>query len=242
MGGSKSFYFRESIDSLVKARWVAPYLLVPPMLAFMVFAESYLSRHGVTGDFTLGQRTVLAIWNASILLTLIAGVKSCLFFSNLWGSRWFRNSLALPVSRASGYWGPFLAVLCISVSMFILATGAVMLALPDVGRFPWIQVLAGSCAPVIWAVSMGALLGMLTTGAAASILFTTIMLVGFLAGIVVNPLMPGWVLYVLPPVGRIMTLSLVFPQGLQQAVLLLVHSFIALLAGRFLYGMGISRR
>jgi len=242
MSGSKFFYFRESIDSLVRARWVAPYLLVPPMLAFMVYAESYLSRHGITGDFTLEQRTMLAVWNASILLTLIAGVKSCLFFSNLWGSRWFRNSLALPLNRPSGYWGPFLAVLSVSVSMFVLATGAVMLALPGVERFPWIQVLVSSCAPVIWAVSVGALLGLLTSGAAASVLFTTMMLAGFLAGFAVNPLMPDWVLFVLPPVGRIMTLSLVFPHGLQQAVLLLAHSIIALLVGRIFYGIGISRR
>lgn len=242
MAVGKSFYFRESMDTLMRARWVAPYLLVPPMLAFMVFAESYLSSHGVTGDFTMEQRTVLAIWNASLLLTLIAGVKSCLFFSNLWGSRWFRNSLALPVSRASGYWGPYLAVLCVSIGMFILATGAVIVALPQVERFPWLQVLAGSGTPVIWAVSVGALLGMLTTGAAASILFVAITLVGFLAGIAVEPLMPDWVLFSLPPVGRIMTMSLVFPQGLHQAALLLVHSAAAVLIGRMFYGRGMERR
>ena len=242
MAVGKSFYFRESMDTLMRARWVAPYLLVPPMLAFMVFAESYLSSHGVTGDFTMEQRTVLAIWNASLLLTLIAGVKSCLFFSNLWGSRWFRNSLALPVSRASGYWGSYLAVLCVSIGMFVLATGAVIVALPQVERFPWLQVLAGSGTPVIWAVSVGALLGMLTTGAAASILFVAITLVGFLAGIAVEPMMPGWVLFSLPPVGRIMTMSLVFPQGLHQASLLLVHSAAALLIGRMLYGRGMERR
>lgn len=242
MKGRTTFYFRESFNLLLKTRWISPYLLVPPMLAFMVYAEAYLSAHGVTGIFTLEQRSLLAVWNASLLITLIAGIKSCLFFSKLWGSRWFRNSLSLPVSRSSGFWGPFLATLSLATIIFILTTGAVIAALPEIERFPWLLVLAESYVPVVWAVSIGALLGMLTSGAAGSMFFTAILLLGFLTGMPTISAFPGYLQIIVPPVGRIMTLSLVFPKGLLQTTILLLHSTIALTFGRFLYGIGTKRR
>jgi hypothetical protein len=230
------------MDILMRARWVGPYLLIPPMLAFMVYAEGYLSAHGFTGSFSMEQRTVLALWNATLLLTLASGIKACLFFSNLWGSRWFRNSLALPASRPSGYWGPVLAVLAVSMGMYFLATGAVAMALPEVTDFPWLRILAGSCAPVAWAVCLGALLGILTSGPAGSVLFSSVMLLGFLAGLPVDPLLPEWLLWIVPPIGRIMTESLTTTAGMQGAGILLIHSTVSLTAGRLLYGFGASRR
>lgn len=239
---TRTFHFRQSLDILMRARWVGPYLLIPPMLAFMVYAEGYLTAHGFTGSFSMHQRTVLALWNATLLLTLASGIKACLFFSNLWGSRWFRNSLALPVSRASGYWGPVLAVLAVSLGMYALATTAVAAALPGVGGFPWVRVLAGSSMPVVWAVCLGALLGLLTTGPSASVLFSALMLLGFLAGLPLDPLLPDWALLIVPPVGRIMTESLRMTAGMEPTGMLLIHATAALAVGRLLYGMGIGRR
>ncbi len=242
MSGRMVFYYKSSILLLLRTRWMGPYLLLPPMLAFMVYAEAYLSAQGVTGIFTLEQRTVLAIWNASLLLTLIAGIKSCLFFSRFWGSFWFRNSLSLPVSRSSGFWGPFLATLSVATVMYFLTTGAVIAALPETGRFPWVQVLAELYVPVIWAVSAGALLGLITSGTAGSLFFIALVLLGFLTGMPSLYPSSGWLQVVVPPVGRIMTLSLVFPSGLMQAIILLTHSAVALMLGRFLYSVGIKRR
>ncbi|NOQ21184.1 MAG: hypothetical protein GQ565_00865 [Candidatus Aegiribacteria sp.] len=241
MKGRNTYHFRESIITLLKTKWVGPYLLLPPMLAFMVYAESYLSAHGITGIFTMEQRTVLAIWNGSLLLTLIAGISSCLFFSGIWESGWFRNTLALPVSRSSGFWGPYLAVLSIVSVIFILTTGAVLAALPEPGRFPLFTIIAESYIPVVWAVSMGAFLGILTTGTAGSMFFTALLLLGFLTGLPIVRL-PEWIYAVIPPVGRIMTLGLVYPQGLIQIVILILHSAFVLILGRFLYGIGSKRR
>ncbi|MCD4848969.1 MAG: hypothetical protein K8R76_12350 [Candidatus Aegiribacteria sp.] len=242
MSGRMTFYYKSSILLLLRTRWIGPYLLLPPMLAFIVHAEAYLSAQGVTGIFNLEQRTVLAIWNASLLLTLIAGIKSCLFFSRLWGSFWFRNSLSLPVSRSSGFWGSFLAVLSIATVMYLLTTGAVIAALPEISRFPWIQVLAELYIPIIWAVSAGALLGLITSGTAGSLFFVAMMLLGFLTGMPSLYPSSGWLQAAIPPVGRIMTLSLVFPGGIIQAAILLAHSIIVLTLGRLLYGFGIKRR
>ena len=241
MKGRNTYHFRESIVILLKTKWIGPYLILPPMLAFMVYAEAYLSAHGITGIFTMEQRTVLAIWNGSLLLTLIAGIKSCLFFSGIWESSWFRNSLALPVSRSSGFWGPFLAVLSVVSVIFVLTTGAVLAALPEPGRFSIFQIIAESYIPVVWAVSMGAFLGLLTTGTAGSIFFTALLLIGFLAGLPIARL-PEWIFVIIPPVGRIMTLGLVFPQGLIQTAILIIHSIAVLLLGRLLYGIGSKRR
>ncbi|MCK4807589.1 MAG: hypothetical protein KAT09_08070 [Candidatus Aegiribacteria sp.] len=241
MKGRNTYLFRESIIILLKTKWIGPYLLLPPMLAFMVYAESYLSAHGITGIFTLEQRTVLAIWNGSLLLTLIAGIKSCLFFSGIWESSWFRNSLALPVNRSSGFWGPYLAVLSVVSVVFILTTGAVVAALPEPERFPLFQILAESYIPVVWAVSMGAFLGILTTGTAGSMFFVALLLLGFLTGLPIARL-PEWLYVVIPPVGRIMTLGLQYPQGPIQMGFLVLHSAIFLMLGRFLYGIGSKRR
>lgn len=231
------------MNLLIRAKWAGAYLLVPPLLAFMVYTEGYLAAHEVAGVFSPHQHTVLAVWNASLLLTLIAGIKSCLFFSKLWGGNWFRNSLSLPVSRASGYWGPYLAVLSVATVMYLLTTVAVVAALPDIHEFPWTQVLVESYAPVIWSVSIGALLGILTSGASASVLFTALLLIGFLTGLPSLFSSSWWWLRIIaPPIGRIMSLSLAFPKGIMQIVILLAHSAVVLFLGRLLYGIGTKRK
>jgi hypothetical protein len=241
MRGRNTYHFRESINILLKTKWIGPYLLVPPILAFIVYAEAYLSTHGVTGIFNIEQRTVLAIWNGSLLLTLVAGIKSCMFFSGIWESSWFRNSLALPVSRSSGFWGPYLAVLSVASIIFILTIGAVAAALPEPGRFPLLQIIAESYVPVVWAVSTGAFLGILTKGTAGSMFFTALLLLGFLAGFPLARL-PEWLYAVIPPVGRLMTLGLKYPQGLIQMLVLILHSAVVLILGRILFGIGSKRR
>lgn len=237
-----TFHYKNSILLLLRTRWVGPYLLLPPMLAFMVYAEDYLSAQGVIGIFNLEERAVLAIWNASLLLTLIAGINSCMFFSRIWGSFWFRNSLSLPADRSSGFWGPFLAALSVVTAMYLLTTGAVIAALPDVDQFPWFQVLTKLFAPVIWAVSAGALLGIITSGIAGSFFFVALMLLGFLTGLPSLFASYEWLQVVVPPVGRIVTSSLVSSGGLTQVIILLSHSVIALTLGKLLYSIGIKRR
>ncbi len=241
MKGRNTYFYRESVNLLLRTKWVSPYLLVPPMLAFMVYAEAFLATHGVAGISTLGQRTVLAIWNGSFLLALIAGIKSCLFFSGTWGAGWFRNSLALPVSRSSGYWGVYLAVLTVATGVFILTIGAVIAALPGPWRFPLVQIIGESYLPVLWAVSMGAFLGVLTPGTGGAFFFTSLILLGFTAGLPLVSI-PGWLSYVIPPLGRLMTLGMRYPQGLYQAVAILLHSSFFLVMGRLLFGIAVRRK
>lgn len=241
MRGRNTYFFRESVQLLLRTKWVGPYLLIPPMLAFMVYAEAFLAAHGFAGISTLGQRTILAIWNGSFLLALVAGIKSCLFFSGTWGAPWFRNSLSLPVSRSSGYWGVFLAVLTVSSCVFILTIGAVIAALPGPLRFPLLHVVGESYLPVLWAVSLGAMLGILTTGTGGAVFLVALLILGFIAGMPLAAV-PSWLHLVIPPLGRLMTLGMRYPEGLYQALALLAHSAFYLLVGRLLYGTAISRK
>ena len=241
MKGRKTYHFRESVNILLKTKWIGPYLLIPPMLAFMVYAEAYLSAHGVTGIFNLEQRTILAIWNGSLLLTLVAGIKSCMFVSGIWESSWFRNSLSLPVSRSSGFWGPYLAMLSVVSVIFILTVGAVAAALPEPGRFPLLKIIVESYIPVVWAVSIGAFLGILAKGVAGSLFFTALLLLGFLAGLPLV-ILPEWLYALIPPVGRLMTMGLKYPQGFIHTMVLIFHSAVLLILGRILFGIGSKRR
>ncbi|MFO8183724.1 MAG: hypothetical protein R6U39_06070 [Candidatus Aegiribacteria sp.] len=241
MTGRNTYHFRESMSLLLKTKWVGPYLLIPPLLAFMVYAEAFLAAHGMAGINTLGHRAVLAIWNGSFLMALIAGIKSCLFFSRLWGSDWFRNSLALPVCRPCGYWGPYLAVLIVASAVFVLTSGAVVAALPDTGRFPMFQLIGEAYLPVLWAVSMGAFMGIITTGTGGAVFLTALLILGFISGLPLADV-PRWVQFAIPPMGRLMTMGLLYPQALVQAVVLMAHSALFLVLGRVLYGTGIRRR
>jgi hypothetical protein len=239
--GRNTYYFRESLQLLLRTKWVGPYLLIPPMLAFMVYAEAFLAAHGVAGISTLGQRTVLAIWNGSFLLALIAGIKSCLFFSGTWGAPWFRNSLSLPASSSSGYWGVYLAVLAVASCVFILTTGAVIAALPGPFRFPLLQIIGESYLPLVWAISLGAMLGILTSGTGGAVFLVALLLLGFITGLPLAAI-PGWLQYIIPPLGRLMTLGMRYPDGLYQVVAILLHSVFYLMVGRLLYGIAIRRK
>jgi hypothetical protein len=241
MKGQKTYFYRQSISQLLKTRWVAPYLLIPPLLAFMVYAEAYLASQGVAGIGTLSARTVLALWNGAFLLALLAGINACLFFSSTWGSGWFRNSLALPVSRPSGYWGPYLALLSVATGVFVLTTGAVIAAIPDSARISLLNVTAEAFLPLLWAVSMGAFLGILTTGTSGALFLSALTILGFISGMTGRG--PDGILqYIIPPLGKMMTLGPRYPEGLEQALILLVHCTVFLVLGRILYGAGIRRR
>ncbi|OPL18815.1 MAG: hypothetical protein AVO35_12930 [Candidatus Aegiribacteria sp. MLS_C] len=241
MKGCNTYHFRESVSILLRTKWVGPYLLIPPMLAFMVYAEAFLAAHGAGGMAAFGNRMVLAVWNASFLLALVAGIKSCLFFSGCWGSDWFRNSMALPVSRSSGYWGPYLAVLTVSTAVFILTVGAVVAALPGTARFSMTHLIGQAYLPVAWAVSMGAFLGILTTGTGAAVFFSALLLLGFASGLP-SISVPEWMLYLIPPLGRLMTRGMEYPQGLYVSIGLAGHAAFFSMLGRILYGAALRRR
>ena len=236
MSSGASFYYRQSVNILLRTRWIGPYLLIPPLLAFVVYAESYLSVNGITQAFTSQQRAALAIWNGSLIIALIAGIKSCLFFSRLWGADWFLNSLSLPVKRSWGFWGPFMGVLTVATGVFALTTSAVIAALPDQGAISIAGTVADSWLTVFWAVSMCAFLGVLTSGGAGALFFSALLTVSLISQITMLRL-PGWVYYLLPPAGKFR-----YPAGIGSDLVLAAHALLFLALARLLYRLGTKRR
>jgi hypothetical protein len=238
-----SFFYRESMDYVIRISWVAPYLLVPPLLAFLIYLEGFLGQKGLGAFYAPEARLTLSFWNAGLLLSLITGIKSCLFFDGFVSRRWFRNAQALPVSRLSGFWGPLLAITTIAASAFALTMAAILAALPVSGTFPWGPVILSASVPVVWAICFGALLGTATTGGAAAYMFVVVMIVSLLTGLVqdTGPVV-SIASRILPPLGRSMAASLSFPWQLSQSLLLMVHAVFSLLAGAFVYLYRLGRR
>ncbi len=234
------YHFRQSLGIALKTRWVAPYLLIPPMLAIIVRLGILVPPSLQSLELLPWGNTSLALWHASFLVALISGIESCLFLSGIWESRWMLNSLALPVKRASAFWGPFLAVLTVSTSVYALTVGAVLAALPGMRVFPLTLLLLETYVPVLWAVSVGAFLGMLTSRTGAVVL----MIAWFVAGSV--PLerishVPVWVTRLLPPLGSLVSSGINLPESLLLASILLVHALLALVGGRILFELSLSR-
>jgi len=156
---------------------------VPPMLAFIVYFESYLSGVGATRIMSLGQRVMLALWNASILLSLIAGLQGAGFFSRLFGSSWYRNSLALPAGRMNAFAWP-VAVYTVLVSVFYCLTAlAILVAMPKPSDFEWLPAVVNCYLPLLWSVAAAALFGLLCRPGPAGLLFLATTLMGAVAGL-----------------------------------------------------------
>jgi hypothetical protein len=183
MASGSGYFLRESVDLTFDVKRVSLYLIVPPVLAFIVYFESYLSGVGATRIMTLGQRVMLALWNAAILLSLIAGLQGAGFFSRLFGSSWYRNSLALPAGRMHAFAWP-VAVYAVLVSVFYGLTAlAILLAMPRPSGFSWLPAVVNCYLPLLWSVAAAALFGMLSRPGASGLLFLATALMGAVTGL-----------------------------------------------------------
>jgi hypothetical protein len=238
-----SFFYRESMDYLVRISWVAPYLLIPPLLAFLIYLEGFLGQKGLGAFYAPEARFSLSLWNAALLLALITGIKTCLFFSRHLSRRWFRNALSLPVGKGSGYWGPLLAVLTISSAAYALTIAAILAALPSDTGFPWAAAILNSYVPLLWAVCFGAFLGTVTSGGAAAYMFTAVMAVSLLVGFHMDGggALLGIIVRIMPPLGLGMARNLSSPGDLAFSSMLVIHSAMSLLAGVLVYSIRLRR-
>ncbi len=237
------FYYSKAMRSLTQVRWMLPYLLVPPMLALLVYTEGFLAAEGIPGIYTLHQRSVLALWNISFLISLITGISSCCFFSGFWGDSDFVPSLSRFSKKISGYWSPVFAFISISAVVYFLASALIVLVLPGSEHVSLIRIGVHFFAPVLWSVCIGVLLGLLTTGWAGSVCFTVLFLFFYFLGLTYIPA-SGSMLFVtlLPPIGLLMkeafsntSIEYLF------SIILLIHCLVILGAGRILYTIALRR-
>lgn len=194
MSNRGSFYLRESMDLVFDIKRVSLYLIVPPVLAFIVYFESYLSGVGATRIMSLRQNVLLALWNSTILLSMIAGLQGGAFFSRLFGSSWFRNSLALPVRRMDGFLMPVAVYLALVSLFFVLTVFAILVAMPQPSGFAWPMAVINCYTPVLWSVAASALFGLLLRPASASFAFLAATVMGAVMGLEqAAAKLPGWI-------------------------------------------------
>lgn len=226
----------------MQARWMIPYLLIPPALAVLVFTESYLGVEGIAGMFTIHQRSILALWNVSFLISLIAGVGSCLFFSGLWGNSEFIDSLSRFSKSISGYWSPVFAFISVSSAVYSLASLLIVLILPGEEYLLWLRISLIFYVPVLWSICVGALMGLLTTGGAGAFFFVVLFLFSFFSGMAPIYAFSLRTMVIIPPIGLIMKETFNDAAlGYLFSIILGIHCLILLGIGRILFVIGLRR-
>ncbi|MBN1433750.1 hypothetical protein JW921_03265 [Candidatus Fermentibacterales bacterium] len=240
----RPFFLVENLDALMRAKWLLPYLLVPPLLAVIAHLESSLVQGGVVAIYTHKARMTLTIWNGAILLGAISGVQASLYFSSLFRSDWLRASIALPLARCRAYWGALLAVLLVAMVAFTFTIGALVAALPRYGAYPWASVVLSTFALVTWVVCVSAFLGVIANALSSSIFILTMMTVSF---VLASPSVieyhyggagtPALALFLhaLPPIGMSFFATLGDPWHYVYPMVLVGHSALAAVLGCFFF-------
>ncbi len=240
VGSSWRFWLGESVDLVFDVRRVSLYLIVPPVLAFIVYFESYLSGIGATRIMSLGQRVMLALWNSTILLSLIAGLQGGAFFSRLFGSDWFRNRLALPSGRLPAFAWLVASYAALVTVFYLLTAFAILVAIPRPSDFSWLSAVINCYTPILWSVAASALFGLLARPGAASFMYLATAVMGSVAGLrQVAGRLPEWITAVLrtvfPRLGESFLENLGVEASAHVSLAVPVHGMVLLAAGAWLF-------
>jgi hypothetical protein len=245
----KGFYFREALDRLLASGRLAPFLLVPPLLALTVSLEntfpamSWLIPVFEPSDPARG-RLGFALWNAILVTSLLSGITGAAFFHGTFGSGWFRSCLALPAGKASAYWSTVFAHFLVSVCILALTSGAIIAALHVPEGFPLFMTIAGGIAVLSWTTAFSAFAGLLAPSWGAAVLQAGIAFGSFALArpqldALFSPL--GLSDLILPPLGRMAARGMPgWPDGYATLALLCHAAFFAL-AGALLFGSAAKR-
>jgi hypothetical protein len=171
-----SFWMAEAIERALVPSRLAPYLLVPFALGFLIWAESTLlpdsapawiigpSMHPVTA------RLSLSLWNAGVVISLFCAVIMPLNTSRTFGSSWFRSLMAIPGGRTGALLAEVLVNAVTATFILLMTQVAISLALPMPPDFPWAGVLLPIWIMLMWTIAFGAFAGLLTSGPSAVVL------------------------------------------------------------------------
>ena len=228
----RPFHLPENLDGLMRAKWLLPYLLVPPLLAVITHLEASLVEAGLVTVLTHKARLTLTIWNGAILLAAISGVQASLYFATTFRSCWLKASLALPVKRCRAYWGALIAVALISMIAFALTAGALVAALRSYGSYPWANILLSASSLILWVICASALLGTVANAFSSSIFILSTIAASILLS---SPAVVAYhsqggsstlsvLLAVLPPIGRSFYATLGNPWHYTYPLVLLAHA------------------
>jgi hypothetical protein len=246
----KSFFFREASERLLYPGMLAPFLLVPPLLAVTVNLETTVSSLGgilpvfEPVDADRG-RLAVALWNATVVVALLSGVNGARFFSGTFRAGWFRSCLALPVNRSGAFWSTALAHFLISVCVLALTGAAIIAAVSVPAGFPLILTIIGALTVLFWTTAFSAFAGVLSPGWGAGLLQAGIALGSLvLAPVDVDQLfrLLGLSNLILPPLGRIIARGMACWPDVRALLVLMAHAAVFSCLGSLLLEIAIRRR
>ncbi len=251
MSGRCRLFSSEAYERLISGTGLLAYLFIPVILSVLVWLES-LPHHGTGAGFLsspvenpLHARVALALWNAALSTSLIVAVRSSIFFSSTFGAGWFRSTVVIPVKRCSPFWDSFTAQAVVASLVFVLTNAAVIAAMPWTEGFPWIPTLLLCLVPVAWAVSYGALAGVLAKPAAAAVLASCVFAASLVPAFAPLEIHAGravaWDIFV-PPVGALAAGSVTGRVSICDVLVASAHVVLAVLVASWLFGMAMKRR
>jgi len=233
----KTFHWREALERFLMPGNLAPYLLVPPMLAGLIGLEtgggvlSTLISVPATPDPILAKYG-LVLWNAAAVTSLVAGLTGASFFSRTFGSPSYVSILALPAGRSSAYWSAALIHAFIASIVYTITFITAVSALHPPSAVPLIPIYMGGFSMVLWSCSISCLAGMLTSPAGAALLF-----VG--AGVSAMAAPWGSAGLITPPLTRVLASATTCLPDWTATASLAAHAVLAALSGWLLFLLAI---
>lgn len=246
----RGFYLKEAFERLMSPGMLAPFLLVPPLLAVTVNLEtSFSSLAGLLPVFEQVDaekgRLAVALWNATAVIALLSGMTGARFFSGTFAAGWFRSCLALPAHRSGAFWSTALAHFVISVCVYALTSAAIIAAISVPSGFPLAMTLAGSLIVLVWTTAFSAFAGVLAPAWGAGLLQAGVALGSLaLARVNVDDLfrLLATSSLVLPPLGRVIARGMACWPDARAMLVLLVHAAVFSCLGCLLLEIAIRRR
>ncbi len=229
----------DSLDRLMQPERLAPYLLVPAVIAALLAVEVFLPSVMPAGPSAAGGLTA-ALVNAAFAVSLISAGVGAWFMSATWGSAWFYSMLHLDMRRSDGYWQVVLAHMTITIFILALTCAAVAAAMPfDAGA---LAAASGVClAAALWSVGIAALAARLTAPAPALLLSCALVATAFLGP---RGVLPGDLpdpCTVIPDFGGVAAEGASGAHALRAVLVAVAGAAAALAAGRLLFGLGLGR-
>ncbi|NLP05451.1 hypothetical protein GX411_05845 [Candidatus Fermentibacteria bacterium] len=244
-------FLAEACERLVSGTGLLAYLLIPVMLSVLVWLESATGPGSGARFLTsraadpLHASVALALWNAAVSTSLVVAVKSAVFFSTTFGAGWFRSTVVIPAGRCRPFWDTFTAQAVVAALVFVLTNAAVIAAMPKADGFPWVPTLLLCLMPVAWAVSYGALAGVIAKPSAAGVLAACVFGASLVPAFAPLDIFAGRIIawdILVPPVGALAAGSVTEDVRICDILVVGGHAVLAALGAAWLFGRALKRR
>lgn len=221
--------FREGAREFLELRNLVILISVPVMVALVALLEGNLEAQGVIGPFTRNQTLRMLLWNVTIVVSLLALVRGSLSFVRTWS---FERPL--PGRGTPGDVLGSMASLFITYFVITCIMGAAVMQASEGFNLAGFLFMVGWCTPVLfWAVCLATLLSTVADGPGAAWLGSCIFLFSLLPGLFGR----GVSQWVVPPTGRLASLTVNGGFNPEMLLVILLHSVIHVTLAVMVHGV-----